>query len=340
MEHEAATRGGPLARWLPLALVAGALAFASYFPFRLGFDGPYRAENRASFGAGGRLSVAEPSIVRTPGPPVWLARAIAEGDFHLALDVRSRSADQRGPARIFSLSRDHHERNLTVAQDGTSLVVRIRRHGSDLDGQPALEIEDVFTPEAVEAGAVRRIEIDVREAIRVSVAGVGSLSLPAAGRPLETWDATHRLALGDEHTGSRAFDGVLVRAEVRAGGATFDCLDPATLDVPARSWHVPERALRALEPDQGVFASTMVWHFTIFVPLGWLLARARRARRPYAAVAASAALIGFVLESGKLLFVDRHPTLLHVVPNAAGAVLGAWIFRRLSSAREDRARST
>ena len=65
--------------------------------------------------------------------------------FTLDLVITVTDTVQQGPARILSLSRDPWHRNLTLGQDGSSLVVRLRTPFSGENGtHPALVIDNCF----------------------------------------------------------------------------------------------------------------------------------------------------------------------------------------------------
>jgi hypothetical protein len=92
------------------------------------------------------------------GPLGWITSseavsAITEriestGAFTIMIDVAAGALDQTGPARIVSVSRDVFQANLTVAQDDTALVVRVRSGFSGAGGAlPELAVPGVFTDE-------------------------------------------------------------------------------------------------------------------------------------------------------------------------------------------------
>jgi len=162
----------------------------------------------------------------------------------------------------------------------------------------------------------------------------------ADGDVLPTWLEPYRLALGDEHTRSRAWTGVLHRATLTLAGPeselTVDLLDPKVLELPARFWQIPERARRALRPETGEAPWIKLAHVAMFVPLGWIMARSLPRRSPvrsYVGLAILAMVASVILELGKLGFEGRHPNLWHGIPDTCGALLGAALHRRWKKKR-------
>ncbi len=86
----------------------------------------------------------------------------------------------------------------------------------------------------------------------------------------------------------------------------------------------PGSPARLLPED---FLSDAVRNLLLFLPLGLLLRRAGRSAA--GAVASGAALSAFV-EGVQILVPFRHPSVLDLLCNTAGAGLGAWLSPRLS----------
>jgi len=312
----------------PLGLVLLGLCCAAWWPFRPGFEGPYLARNRAELLPGGSLVLAEPSVVHAEAP--WLADARAAERLELELELEASRTEQSGPARILALSRDTRAAHLMVGQEGASLVVRCRRPGGAPDGEPHIEVPGVF----LDPGTKRIVVSIAGLQITVAAAGHPAAAALGEGAILPTWSDPYRLSLGDEHTRSRAWTGILHRAtltlEGTEGQARIDLLDPARLERPRRFWQVPERARRALRPEKGEAPWIQLAHFGLFAPLGWVAARsfARPATlRHYAALALLALCASASLELGKLAFEGRHPNLWHAVPDVCGALAGSLLRR-------------
>lgn len=86
------------------------------------------------------------SWLESPQPATALNRTLQRANrFTLEMTVAVADTMQKGPARILSLSQDTWHRNLTLGQEGSSLVVRLRTPFSGDNGTyPALVVDDFF----------------------------------------------------------------------------------------------------------------------------------------------------------------------------------------------------
>jgi hypothetical protein len=110
--------------------------------------------------------------LHTHGPITVLAdRLVATNAFSVRVACANDLVEQTGPARIVSNSVDFNRRNLTIAQDGEDLVVRIRTPHTGRNGsRPELVVPDVFK----EHGLRRDILVSYDGAtLRAAVAGSG-----------------------------------------------------------------------------------------------------------------------------------------------------------------------
>jgi VanZ family protein len=82
-------------------------------------------------------------------PAVQLSRSLKRtSQFTIATTIASGYSDPHITARIVSLSKDPYHRNFTLAQEGTSLVFRLRTPLTGENGNdPALVVPDVFVSE-------------------------------------------------------------------------------------------------------------------------------------------------------------------------------------------------
>ncbi len=313
-----------------LASVLIGLVFIAWFPFRPGFDGPYPAQNGATFSAEGTLTLTPPAVAHAVAPPEWAEAARTAVSFTVRVAASSSSTDLRGPARIVTYSRNSKLANWMIGQEGDALVVRWRRPGSGVDGEPRIEVPAVFDAAHVASASFREVEVQATGGqLVVRVDGLERARADLGPNAASTWATDYRVALGNEHTMSRPWRGVVREAQVEVDGRTYDLATPSAIEVPARFWHIPERARELFELDRGVVVLTAGAHVAIFGPLGWtlvlFLARPRAPRRILWIVACAAATLSLGLELGKLLFAERHPSALHVVPDCLGAIAGAWL---------------
>ena len=84
--------------------------------------------------------------LQTQSPPTELIQQIQVAEaFTLSLTVTPRGIAQTGPARIFSLSQNAYQRNLTLGQSGRALSLRLRSPITKANGQrPEFVIANVF----------------------------------------------------------------------------------------------------------------------------------------------------------------------------------------------------
>ncbi|MGI9508836.1 MAG: hypothetical protein ACR2QJ_05755, partial [Geminicoccaceae bacterium] len=87
----------------------------------------------------GELEIARPTLVQAMQDATGLCEAIkASQAFTIEIEFASLDLDQRGPARILSMSLDPERRNVTLGQDGGRLSLRIR---NELNGANGIEQE-------------------------------------------------------------------------------------------------------------------------------------------------------------------------------------------------------
>jgi hypothetical protein len=108
-------RTRPAVRWSTLAVGLGVYAIASLEPFD--WEIPRRVPNRGERAPEGWLFAA-PGIVIAEPPHDWLEAASAAETLGLSLVIRPLSVAQSGPARILTMSRDAHMRNLALGGSG------------------------------------------------------------------------------------------------------------------------------------------------------------------------------------------------------------------------------
>ncbi|MBD2037709.1 VanZ family protein [Leptolyngbya sp. FACHB-321] len=85
--------------------------------------------------------------LQSSAPPTYLNERIKQSaQFTLNVMVQSDGLKQQGPARILSLSKDLQHRNLTLGQDDSSLVIRLRTPATGVNGRnPEIVVPQVFT---------------------------------------------------------------------------------------------------------------------------------------------------------------------------------------------------
>lgn len=302
-----------------LALLLMAYAVLSLEPFDWRFP---------SSQANGAVRLAEgwefPSAGIVIGEPPGLAGASAE-TLDVRLEVRPLSSEQSGPARILTISSDAYRRNLTLAQDGSDLVLRLRTEDTGRNGlhkgRPIARIEGVL-----EAGKWVAIDADIQpRRLTIAIDGVQRLDAPLPASVLESWDSGFGLALGNEMTCNRPWLGEIRKALIAGPGGIRDYALDGQAQAPAACQiirHPPE-----LVPFHPFYPSDALLNTLMYLPLGCLLGL--MARRPSARGLGLRVLaiagVSLAFETAQLFLVSRYPSIDDVIFNTLGGALGVWL---------------
>lgn len=301
-----------------LAVVLIAYLVFALEPFQ--WQPPRKVDNGATVDSARTIKFDRPGMVHSTGPPKWIAFAKEKNSFVLRLTVRSYSTNQTGPARIFSVSRDEHGRNLTIAQQNSDLVVRLRR-GNSYDGKPEYVVPAVFSDKTE-----RELELSV-EPTSVVIRCDNQLVLmePLVNEPLQFWNPHMRLALGNEFSGNRPWLGELSRVVIRVAGQEFD---PGNADL-----QIPDSYYSDLQQDffvplsDSTFRNTAFREILInllcFLPVGYLVAKSS----PYRSlllVIAICAMASLVVEMMQIFFGSHSCSLVDFAANCIGGGTGGY----------------
>lgn len=273
-------------------------------------------------------------IAYTETAPKWVIAAIKNNAFALELTVVSHDSHQAGPARIFTISRDHYNRNFTVGQSGEDLVVRVRTRATGANGAPDYVIPQVFL-----AGTRERIAIDVSSRkLRIRVSGHQPLLAALPDDALSNWNPGYRLALGNEFTYQRPWHGEIRTALIRVPGKKINYATTPSLRTPEmftldRDLLADEIAAFASLDHDSADLTDIALNFFGFMPFGFLLAYARFRARSTLVVAVWCATLSLSIEIGQLFFDLRFPKALDVFFNVLGGYVGAWGARYVPEAR-------
>lgn len=160
--------------------------------------------NRVSGGLDLSLERGSKPLLATSGSAASLTQALQQTNaFTVEMWLTPASLDQRGPARVVTLSLDSGQRNFTIGQDGDRWDVRLRTTGSDNNGLPSL---------ASPAGSVQTQTTH----LVLGFAAAGDTVLWVNGAEmarrkstgdLSNWSTEFRFGLGDEFTGERQWRG-------------------------------------------------------------------------------------------------------------------------------------
>ncbi len=157
---------------------------ASPVPIRLRIEDPALV----SITDTGGLRLAGPTRIVSDRPASELSSRLAgTGEFTIETWIRPDSLSQHGPARIVSLSRDEGDRNVTLAQDGSDLILRLRTAITDRNGMfPHLVAAGVLTGKrqhvvATYVSGVARLYVDGRLAATLVMATPTPWAMAQAG---------------------------------------------------------------------------------------------------------------------------------------------------------------
>ena len=189
---------------------------------------------------------------------------------------------------------------------------------SPVDGSYSFRVPGVFAAD---------VWVDIRVAIepgllQVDVDGQRRLDASLPQTPLENWDPSYRLTLGNAPTYDGSWFGDITRAVVRTGDIDIDYARSGALHMPEFVWVIHQ------EPNLTLFGNLFFTDVAInllgFIPIGLLLgvwARARRWHGAWIAVC-SVALVSGTLELLQFGIPDRYPSVNDLVFNTAGGGLG------------------
>ena len=306
-----------------------------FFPFQ--WEAPPRQDfkNGAVRTVERALQFRSAGIAHTAHAPAWLATAIERSALHVSLEVRALRAEQLGPARIFTLSLDPYLRNLTVGQERSDLIVRMRNPSTSTNGMPSYVIKNVFS-----SPGWHQIDVSITPtsiSIQVDSDVVRTVCLPDSS--LSEWSPHYRLALGNELTGNRAWLGDIRKAVVTVGNERFDYLVAGALYIPTH-FTVPDKHFHEqsvqwipfIRDDLGAddfkdWVQNLLW----FIPLGWLIAVVRTPRPSIFVATVLCAALSVTIELGQIFLPTRFPSADDLILNTLGGTIGAWLATRRRS---------
>lgn len=315
------------ARWGALAVMLGVYGVLSLAPFD--WELPAKVANGARPSPEGwDLPVA--GIVVSDAPLAWLEAAREAEELELAVVVRPRLASQSGPARIVTISRDAHLRNLTLAQEDDDLVLRLRSEETDLnglrDGEPVARVADVFR-----AATWVAIDLQIRPGqLAIAVDGRQRLRAELPAAVLGTWDPSMSLALGNEMTCDRPWLGEIRKAVVRGPDRVARAAGADGARVPATCWRVGY--VPALVPFRLFLPGDAVRNVLMYIPLGLLIGLMAGARTRLAMVGGLLVILGVSLtfEITQLFVASRFPAVDDTINNTIGGAVGLCLARWLT----------
>jgi VanZ family protein len=296
------------------------LIVIAYFPFA--WSPPHTVRNQVTRSADGSLRFGEMNNARTPGTPAWLQHVRTSGTIQIQLQAYPQSLQQ--DASIMMLASDYWHTDFALTQDQGDLVVYLRRPGSDGNGDPPFVIGRILRPKQW-----TDVNVMLRQGyVRIDVDGRTRLTEHLPADSTRGW-GQGQIALGDEVRGGIPWQGQIRLAQVSTSGYTVDYVRPGRLTIPQSYLYHPDHFEPFPSMNRGEWLDAFL-HMLSFIPLGFLIVLARRPPvRPVPATLLAAAL-AVVLAAGKLLFDGRHASVVDIVSQASGGLLGALLASRLA----------
>ena len=307
-----------LARWLFFATLL-AYVVVALKPFD--WQPPHFIHNGVQFFPDEELRFPTPGLARTSHSPEWVAAAAKANNFQIRLTLRTFDTDQSGPARIFSVSRDEDARNVTIAQERSDLIVRLRR-GTAYNGKPEYVI-----PAVLSDLKWHRLELIVQtSSVTIRWDGTTVLDRSLPPDPLAHWNARYPLVLGNELSGNRPWLGAIALATAETGAAQWNCLNSPGIEIPNR-YLSGELLVPLAGPllTREAFGDVLL-NLICFVPLGYFFAMGYRGVSILLAVSLCA-LLSLSIEFAQIFFGGRYTSLSDLAANTLGGGIGILLAR-------------
>ena len=168
-------------------------------PLNLKIEKPNRVQRED-----GRLEIKNGTLIKSDGPAAKINKSVRRRSaFTMEAWLTPAKLDQKGPARILTISGNSSNRNVTLGQEGDQIVVRFRSTKTSSNGLPSLDsrkkslrterthVAYVWNPR----GEAQLYLNGKREAKKM------------IGGKASNWDEAYRLAMGDEVSGGRPWLG-------------------------------------------------------------------------------------------------------------------------------------
>ena len=152
----------------------------------------------------GSLEISGKTTIRSIKVPTKITKTVkGTGQLTVEAWVRPGNLKQAGPARILTISKDTSNRNFTFGQDGNKYGLRLRTSKTSRNGLPSLAspAKSVTTQlshlvYSRQRDGKARFFINGKQVAEKNVDG-----------DLKNWDGNYRLALGNEFSNDRAWQG-------------------------------------------------------------------------------------------------------------------------------------
>ncbi|MEZ5591608.1 MAG: VanZ family protein [Gammaproteobacteria bacterium] len=295
----------------------------------------YFYKNNAHFTDKNSLFILKPGIAYTKRPPSWVSDIITNETFEIRLKFLSFNAYQDGPARIFTLSRDHYHANLMIGQTKNDIVIRVRTPYTEKNGVPGYIIRNVFHQQSPDIKKVNELIIQAKPGfLEAKLNGTEVLSTTLPLHSFVVWDPSYRIAFGNEFTFQRPWLGTIEEAVVIVGNQ-ISHYSNENLKTPANYIKTRENLnvqsiFCTLSKTCNLNAFDIIINFFGFLPFGFILILLKfNSIFSITTVFFYSASLSLSIEFGQLFFQYRFPSISDFLFNSAGGVLGAWIASKI-----------
>jgi VanZ family protein len=306
------------------------LVVIAYYPFA--WDPPRTVRNDVTRTTTGSLRFGDMNYARTLGTPAWLPRVRTSGDIQIQVDFNPQSPQVNSQASVMMLASDFWHADFAIVQGRSDLLVYLRRPGSDAGGGPPYVIHGVLRQQRWNNVTV----LLRRDELRLTVGGRPRLTQHLPADSAGGW-GPGQIVLGNEAHGGNAWLGRIGLAEVRTPGYAVDYVRPGALSIPDSYLYFPDHVQPFPPTNRGQWLLAFL-DLLSFIPLGFLIVWARRPHVSTVAATVLAAALAVALAAGKFLFHGRHTSLVNVLMEIAGALLGALLASRQAHAKRITAR--
>lgn len=155
------------------------------------------------------ITLKKGAILKTAGQPVN-QRIQAANQLSVEAWIRPASLNQKGPARILTLSRDSSNRNFTLGQQDKEFEIRLRTTNSTDNGLPQLSTSSKVVSTEFTHVVFTRSHNGTNI---IYVNGKKAAKIEAAGK-LSNWNNGYQLAIGDELSGDRSWQGTVAMVAI------------------------------------------------------------------------------------------------------------------------------
>lgn len=322
--------------------------FLGYFPFDwetpsnfklsinkklVEYDVKRTYQNSNTYISNSALTLSKPGIAYLPIQQSWVQEMKNESYLILELLIQTGLLQQIDRAAIFTISQDSKHRNITVAQKGADLVLRLRTIDTNLNGLPPYVIKNIFTN-------TKRMNILIKiinRKLEILINGEMKLTSKLSKSALSNWDTSNTLVLGNELTFKQPWIGVIYKAAISTNTQSIEFIRNNTLLIPPKYTYIDKGKFILLSIfDHRGRLSNRIYDYVInffgFFLLGILLRFLIDKNISNMPLIAVCVFLSLSIEIGQL-FLDSRKTSIHdFVLNSAGGIVGilltSWVIMR------------